>query len=316
MSSSNNTSLKKLKPGKTTAFFICVLVAAFLWLVRSLNTTYTQTVKIPVEFKNVPISKKPVGSLPDFVSVDIKASGLKLFFILLNQPFKKLEIDFNDLKTANRNYVLSPSGINLKRSLKFESDVKRISPDTLYFIENSGYQKSVPVKLVYNLKCTRGFGYKNPAINPAFVSVVGDSASIRNIDTIYTQPFMLDNLSESVDKQLTLLKPNDKVYLSATRATINIQVERLVEQDIVLPIAILNPPLNAKSIHVFPTRVKLKFTSLQNDFNPADTANFKAAIDVANSLGGKSRVFLSTQPGNVNVLSISPPEAEILIMKK
>jgi len=316
LSTSNNTSILKRKPGKTTAFFICILVATFLWLVKSLNTTYTKTVKIPVEFKNIPQNKKPLNPIPDYLNIDIKANGLKLFFILMNRPFKKMEVDFNNLKSSHRNYVISPTTINLKESLKFEAVVKHISPDTLYFMENSGYQKNVPVKVVCTLKCERGYGCKTPVVNPPFITIVGDSAAIKNVDTIYTQTFNLNNLNSGIEKNLAVLKPNDNVYLNLSKVNVSIKVEKLIEQTLLLPINILNAPLNAKSVHVFPSRVKIKFTSLQNDFNLADTINFKAAINGAGHNSGKIPVFMSMQPGNINILSIEPKDAELLIIKK
>jgi hypothetical protein len=315
LSTVNNTIIKK-KPGKTTAFFICVLVATFLWLVKSLNTNYNYTLKIPVEFKNIPQNKKPLNNIPEFLNVDIKVNGLKLFFILLNQPFKKMEIDFNNLKFINQNYILNPNNIDFKRSLKFESNIKQITPDTLYFIENNGYQKNVPVKVVGSIKCAKGYGYKSPVINPGFLTVLGDSNSIKNIDTIYTQTFVLNDLNSSIEKKLNVLKPNSNVYLNMSSVMVNIEVEKLIEQVLYLPINIINTPLNAKSVNVFPSRVKVKFTSLQNDFNQADTNNFKAVLNSLNVNLGKSPVYLSTQPGHVNILSIEPKEAEVLIIKK
>ena len=254
----------KIKPGKTTAFFICVLVAAFLWLVKSLNTTYTHTIKIPIEFKNLPQNKKPVYSIPENLNVAIKASGLKLFFILLNQPFNKLVVDFNNLKTVNRNYVITPLSVDFKSCLKFEANIKQINPDTLYFIETNGFQKNIPVKALVKIKCERGFGYKTPEIQPSIITITGDSAAINNIDTIYTQTIILNNLNESVEKKLDVLKPNDQVYLQSNYVSLNIKVEKLIDHSLVLPVTILNKPVSAKSAHVFPARVKiLSFLFLQ-----------------------------------------------------
>jgi hypothetical protein len=316
LSASNNTITKKGKPGKTTAFFICVLLASFLWLVKALNTSYTRTVRVPVEFRNIPQNTKPLNGIPEYLNVDIKASGLKLFFILMNQPFKKLEIDFNDLKPSRRNYVISSTNIQFKKSLKFETVVKQISPDTLYFVEKNGYQKTVPVKITGSVKCARGYGFATPVISPPFLTIVGDSAALRNVDTIYTQNIILENLKESVEKNLSVLKPADDVYLNDNKVRISIKVEKLMEHSLYLPLVVLNPPRDAKSVHVFPSGVRLKFTTLQNDFNVADSIHFRAAVNVAQSRGKKSPVFLSTQPGNVNILSIEPAEAEILIIRK
>jgi YbbR domain-containing protein len=304
------------KPGKTTAFFVCLLVAAFLWLVKSLNTIYTQNIKIPVEFRNIPQSKKPLQGIPDFLNIEVKASGLKLFLINMSQPFKKMEIDFNSLKTSRKNYVITASSIDLKNSIKFDAQIRQISPDTLYFMENSGFQKTVPVKAAYSIKCARGYGFKAPEINPAFISITGDSASLRRTDTIYTQSIIFNDLAEPVHKTLSLIKPSENIYLNMQKVNVDIKVEKLFEYYVDLPVNAVGVPSLAKSVHVFPARVKIKFTAMENEFNPSDTSNFKAAIDCSRLNGNKARIFLSTQPGNVNILSLEPDEAEVLIIKK
>lgn len=320
MSQSNSiNSNNKKKPGKTTAFFICLVVASVLWVVKSLNTTYNQHIKIPVVFKNIPQNKKPLQDIPTYLYVDIKATGLKLFFILMNQPFKTVEVDFNDLKSVNKqqNYILSPSTIPFRNSLKFEATIKQVSPDTIYFVEKSGYQKNVPVKVPLYIKCLPGFGSKTPDINPTFVTIIGDSASIRRIDTIYTQALYLNNLSVRTEKKIPLIKPDENVYYNANQISIIVDVDRLIEQTVSLPINVISYNLNAKSINVFPSRVRVKFTALQNNFNASDTSLFRASINSANfNASNKTPVFLSTQPGNVNIISIVPNEAEILIIKK
>lgn len=319
MSNSNSISHPKKKPGKTTAFFICLLVASFLWLVRNLNTVYSQQVKIPVVFKNIPQNKKPLQELPSCLYVDIKATGLKLFFILLNQPFKTVEVDFNDLKSANkqRSYILSATTIPFKSSLKFETTIKQINPDTLYFIEKSGYQKNVPVKVPLFIKCVPGYGYRTPEISPAFATIIGDSNAIKRIDTVYTQALYLNNLLQGTEKKLPLLKSDESVYYNINEVEVRVAVEKLVEHSVSLPLNIVSYNLNAMSINVYPSRVKVKFTALQNNFNLSDTILFRASVNAANfSPTNKTPVFLSTQPGNVNILSIEPPEAEILIIKK
>ncbi|MBA3665890.1 MAG: YbbR-like domain-containing protein [Bacteroidetes bacterium] len=312
-------SNNKKKPAKTTAFFICLLVAGFLWLIKSLNTIYYHQLKIPVTFKNIPQNKKPLQEIPSNLYVDIKASGLKLFFILLNQPFKTVEIDFNDLKTTNkqRNYILSPSTIAFKNTLKFETTIKQISPDTIYFIENSGYQKNVPVKVPLYVKCVPGYGFGTPDINPAFVTIIGDSNSIKRIDTIYTQALYLNNLSERAEKKIAIIKPDENVYYNINEINVRVEVDRLIEQTASLPINIISFNLSYKSINIYPSRVKVKFTALQNSFSPSDTALFRASVNSANfNSSNKTPVFLTTQPGNVNIISIEPREAEILIIKK
>jgi hypothetical protein len=310
---------KKRKPGKTKAFFICLLIAAFLWLVHSLNTVYTYTVRVPVNFVNLPVNKKPLMQLPEALYLDVKASGLKLALIMLNRPFKPMEIDFNKLKSVNRhqNYVLSSSNINFRKLLKFETNVKHVSPDTLYFSEKTGYQKIVPVKVPLFIKCREGYGFRKPVVNPNFITIWGDTSLIAGIDTIYTQPLTLNNLSQNVNSNIEYIKPDPEVYTSANSAHIFIEVARLVEQSINVPVTDIyfNP---RQVINIYPSAVKVRFTSLQNTFSDSDSTLFKAMIDSRklNKRTKKCAVFLSMVPGNVTIMDIEPREVEILIFKQ
>lgn len=318
MNSSNAAyAEKKRKPGKATAFFICIGIASMLWVLHALNTVYNYTLTVPVVFKNMPQNKKPLTTIPDVLSVEIKASGLKLLLVLASRPFKPIEIDINSLKSVNKqqNYILSAGPINFKNSFKFETQIKHISPDTLYFSEKNGYQKNVPVKIPLYVKCSQGYGSKTPLINPAFITVWGDTADINQIDTIYTQPLNLVNVNKNYNSKLVIIKPNANISLSDAEVAAVIEVDRLVEHTVTLPVSIINAQ-NFKQVNIFPSKVKIKFTSIQNTFNNADTVFFKASINPAKTnANNKCNVTLSTVPGNVNILNIVPNEVELLIIK-
>lgn len=312
-------SYEKKKPGKTKAFFICLAIASFLWIVHSLNSVYTYNLKIPVVFKNIPRNKKPLIQIPEMISVDLKASGLRLGLILLNQPFSPLELDFNTLKSVNRNqnYVLSSSRLDFKKVLRFETQIKHISPDTLYFSEKVGFQKNVPVKVPLYIKCEEGYGYKRPLISPAFVTIWGDTSLMDKVDTIYTQPFTLTKLNKSVSARLDLIRPSGDVYSGINEVNVSIEVDKLVEQRVFLTLSDVRS-FSQKQVQMFPSRVRVTFTSIQNVFNPEDTLLFRAMID-SDKLDLKTHkcpVFLSTVPGNVTVMEIQPKEVEVMIFRK
>jgi len=306
------------KPGKTKAFFICLLIASFLWLIHALNTVYTENFKVEVRFVNVPVQRQPFEPLPQRLSIDVKASGLKLGLLMLNKPFKKLEIDFNNLKALNRNqaYVLSGSQLNLNSIFKIETQVKHISPDTLYFKENTGFQKTVPVKVPMYIHYAAGYACLKPLVQPAFVTIWGDTLAVKNTDTIYTNALQMNEVKESFTKTLTLIKPQNNLYTGLNEVSVQVQVEKLVEQEIWIAIHSIHAGKNTP-LNIFPPRVKLRFTALQNNLELADTAHFKALIDEkkANKQNHKFQVFLGTVPNNITVMSIDPKEVEVLIFK-
>lgn len=309
----------KKKPGKAKAFFICLIISAFLWLVHSLNAVYTRNFKVPVSYRNIPQNKQPLNPLPEMLSVDVKASGLKLALIQLKRPFSALDVDFNQIKAPGRgqNYVLSSQSLNFKRIFGFEAQIRHISPDTLYFSEKTGFQKTVTIKVPMYLKCRQGFAARRPQISPAFTTIFGDTALIRNIDTIYTQPLQLNDLYQNVNTRVTLIKPGDGVYPGLSEASVSIEVDKLVEHQARIPITDIRSRNNGNNISVFPSHVTVRFTSSGNNFRSEDTALFRASINSEKMNRGTKKypVFLNMVPGHVTVLEIEPREVEVLILK-
>lgn len=318
MSPSENTysSLQK-KPGKAKAFFVCLAIASFLWLIHSLNTVYNYTLKVPVVFKNLPASKRPLSGLPNELSVDVKTSGLRLCLILLGRPFTPVEVDFNNLSAVNKNqnYILSSSGLNFKNSFGFETQIKHLRPDTLYFSEKTGLQKTVAVKVPLRVKCREGFGYLPPVIDPAFTNIWGDTALINEVDTIYTQPLNLTDVDQDISVTAAIIKPGKDIYTFINEVKVTVEAERLVEHSIRLPLSDL-ARYSGKRPAIFPSTVKVRFTCIQNTYSVSDSSQFRAMInsEKINPLTKKCPVFLTSAPPYVTIMSIEPREAEFLIL--
>ncbi|MCU0360604.1 MAG: CdaR family protein [Bacteroidia bacterium] len=314
----NKYALQSKKPGKTKAFFICLLIAVFLWFVHALNSLYFFSFKVPVEFRNMPVNKRPMVTLPSHITVDVKASGLKLALIQLNETQRPFVIDFNGLKSVSRdqNFILSTSQLNLNKRFRFETQILSINPDTLYFGEKTGFQKIVPVKVPLFVKCKEGYGYKRPLLQPAFITIWGDTNTIEKIDTLYTQALSLNNLSQNTQAQLQLIKPSTEVHTATNEVLVKLDVARLIQESITIPVHSLKSLPN-QQVRLFPSNVKVTFTSLQNSFSISDTVLFKALINIdkVNTTTNKCPVFLGSKPNQVTVLDIEPKEVELLILK-
>lgn len=267
-------------------------------------------------FKNLPLDKKPIKDIPEHLNIEINTSGLKLFFILLNQPFNTLEIDMNRLMTRNTNAAVKVSALELKNSLKFKTLIKQISPDTLYFTDKSGFRKNVPVKLISSITCKTGYGFSKPEVIPAFVVLTGDSSELKKTDTVYTELFSEKEVNKELNKDLRLINPTGNVYMSENKVQVHYSVQKLTEHSITASVSAVNLPEGAKNAYIFPSTIKIKYTTLQNEFEDEDSVLFKACIDAGKLKNNKGRIFLSTQPGNVTIISLQPEVAELILMKK
>ena len=124
------------------------------------------------------------------------------------------------------------------------------------------------------------------------------------------------NADQSISRNIELMKPNSNVFLSSNEANIFVEVDKLIEQTVRLPISDIHRQ-KAEKVNLFPSFVNVRFTSLQNSFNSVDTNLFKVLIDSdkINQRTKKCSVFLGSVPGNVTIMDIEPKEVELLILK-
>jgi hypothetical protein len=304
--------------GKLSAFLVCLVISAFLWLSHTLNRPYTYSLNIPVKFINLPANKTLLSELPSELRFDIKTSGLKLFFVLLNKPFTTITIDFNSLKGDNKSqtYAISSGNINLKTTTSFDIDIKKISPDTLYFAAKRGVNKNVPIRPIIFANADKGFVLSKPILNPAYITINGDSASLRNIDSISTVPLYLNQLKTNYSGKLNLVRPSENIYLNLNEVSVSITADKLLEKEIEVEVSAINYPSDLAP-KLFPAKVKIKYSSAKNDFNDITERNFKAVVNFSKQKKGLNKlpVELSILPTQAHILSIEPQEIEFLLIR-
>lgn len=306
----------KLMRGKLSAFLICLAISAFLWISHRLNQTYFYSINVPVKFVNLPANKALINELPDHLRFDIKTNGLKLFFVLLRRPFNEITIDFNKLKSDNKQqaYSISSGNIKLSETTKLNVDVKRISPDTLFFVSKTGITKNVAVKAIISANPEKGYVLSKPVISPAFITINGDSISVNGIDSISTAPLYLNQVNANYNGQLALLRPSENVFLNINEVNISIKADKLLEKQIEVPLTALGiaPSTVAK---LFPSKVKITYSAARNDFSEISSDDFKAVVNYSKHHNNKMMVELSTVPTQAKILSIEPTEVEFLLFK-
>ncbi len=308
---------KKNKPHKTTAFFICVCVAAFLWLIHNLNSSYVYTLKVPVRFVNLPALKLPSNPLPSQLSLTLKLSGLKLIFLKLQKTVKPITIDFNNLKSDARKQVYS-IGSNtelLKEALPIKSDVLQVYPDSLVLIEKKGRSKNIPVKALLNLKPSVGFTIVDKQITPPYITVYGDSVSLKKLDTLYTEPIDYTQMNRSVQVSLAVLNPDANLILSTNQIKVDVSVEKLLDHTVTLPIQMTNVPVGCVA-RCFPQQVKVQYTAPLSAQFPEK--GMLVSVNASKAVGRTQKIPLeiSVNSTHVRVLNLQPELVEVIILKK
>lgn len=309
---------KQLFSKKVFTFIICLCIASLLWVVHTLNLNYKYVLHIPVKFINLPANKLIVGDLPEKLDIEIKTSGLKLLFIIFNKNKSELLIDFNSLKTNAKSqaYSISNGNFNLSNSINFNVEILKIRPDTLFFNAANASARLIPVKL--NLKAEMRPGYSITSkilINPAYVSVTGDSLAISKLDTIHTIALTLKDIYKNFSSSILLKNNNANIHYNLKDVQVNFSVDRLTEATIKVPVQFDNT--TNEKIKLLPNVITIKYLVSMKDFDQINVNSFKVTVNY-NQIKEKQKtvtVELVRKPSEVKIISIEPSTISYLIYK-
>ncbi|MCA0428917.1 MAG: hypothetical protein LCH32_00280 [Bacteroidetes bacterium] len=308
----NSISNNINKPGKTKAFFICILFALAFWLIHDLGKIKTIQTHVKIEYKNIPPFLIPVAELPNKIVMQVNGSGLKL---LLNYLYlkKQITVDFNKITNLNHsNKIVLSKYLNNNTPYSLNLKILSVSPDTIYFAEPKGNQKNVIVKNNLNINCKPGYGIEIKEIIPKFITVYGSHNLLKSIDTVYTESVNLFDVDKSSTYNLNIIKISDSVYYSSNNLKVVTDVQRLVDKIVTLPLKIKDSK-QFRSVNIYPNTVQVKYTLMQNDEFSSDSALFNAEVLIGKEK--KHQVILTTKPSKAHVISIEPKMVELVLIK-
>ena len=321
MKSSNAiTRIRRLLLSKKVGtFLICLSIASLLWVVHALNRNYKYTIHVPVTFLNLPANKVIVGELPEVLDVEIKASGLKLLFISLKNKIDEVVIDFNLLKNNAKSqaYSISNGNFSLQTAINFDVEVVKIRPDTLFFSGNKGKTKLLPIKANLNVNCLPGYSITSKIIiNPAYVSVAGDSLDLAKMDTVYTYFLNLKDVNENFTSSVQLKKPYSSIIYNLKDVQLSFTVDKLTEATIKIPIQIMNND-GQENIKLLPNYVTIKYLVAMKEYESINTNSFKAIVDYQYIKEKRSTLYVEIirTPSEAKIIKTEPSSISYLIYK-
>jgi len=319
--------IRKFFPGRRLfSFFICVLIAAFLWLINALNRSYTRTLAIPVRFTHYPIEKHINNRLPAFIMADVRASGAKLMMLLMKKSLNEITIDVSDVihtrAKSNRAAVSTVSVIgNLSKLLNTDVELIKIKPDSIHFVFGKTFTKKVFVKPRVQVNYENGDGiYRNIKTIPQYVTVSSDSITLAKIDTLFTERIVLNDLNKNIEQTASIdlsEEIDDMAVLSQNQVILKINLDEFVQKTISLPVVVNNIPAGMLA-KTFPSSVQVTVSAPYNLFDSIVPSLFQAVADLSSpeKNTGKLPIKISGRNPNMRVTKCVPEKVEYILRKK
>jgi YbbR domain-containing protein len=312
-------SFIKLSEGerrRLSAFFTCLVLAAFAWLVTSLSKQYNYTVKRAVTYKNQPQKRAFHPLQADSLNITITGTGWQMLFSKMNDGDTTVTVDLQTLEKEN--YIVPSLQLKQIPDKDVQHDVVSIEPDTLYFDFSDRAEKRVPVRLIARIGYQRQFAQSNNAIvKPAYVTLTGPSSRIDKITEWNTDTLVTGDINETIRTKVNLQPGEGNMSMRPKFVDVVIPVDEFTEKTLQIPVKLINntEPYNVK---IFPQKVNVTFVTSLKRYAETDENFFEAESDLSLwKLKDYSTlpVKLTRIPPFCKIVSVDPPNIDFIIRK-
>jgi YbbR domain-containing protein len=190
--------------------FVALVLATLLWLTVAGEHVVERILRVPVEFRNIPVHLEVVGNPPDSVEVRLRGSSALLSRL---QPGEVVAMV--DLQLARPGSRLFPIRHEEVRS-PYGVQVAQVLPGTLGIELEKTAMRNVPVVAQLDGEPAPGFVIGTRTAEPAMVEIAGPESRVKKIANATTEPVSVDGARGNVrdvvavgliDASLRLTKP-------------------------------------------------------------------------------------------------------------
>lgn len=229
----------------TIGVLFCIGLAALTWLVGNLSQNASQLYKVKVDYKQTSTGDFVDPHTPTTIGVELEGVGFALFKYALSTP--TLTININELrKVGKERYVFTPSVLSMLNK-KYFPDVKILSihPDTLKIHQQKIQQRKIPVRLQFLFPLQEDYRIDTYQIFPDSVVVSGLEHQIDTLTGLYLELKGKEKATRSFSGSIPL-KSSSQLHYNTDKVSYSLQLIRVTEQSMQLPIQLLHQPLEVE----------------------------------------------------------------------
>ncbi|MEM7185377.1 MAG: hypothetical protein AAF466_01860 [Bacteroidota bacterium] len=308
---------KKYKTSKIRSFLFFLLLAMVFWVLTKFSEDQDGTVRGQLTYSDLPTSVSV--SKAGIEELDFEVHGNGFQFLSYNVRPPKINIDLSKFYQEGDSSVTVPSTeLDKLISGQLDAKVNSASLEDLIVPLDLLVTKKVPVKLDLRISYIEGFKPLHPpVIMPDSIEIAGPSAEVEALDSVLTEPLLMEQVSESVETSLQLSLPElSSVLVSEETIKVQIDIEEFTQKQISIPVALINAPSNS-TLKLIPENVVLSFDVPVSRFNAISAGDFRIECDFeANSSGENILVpKLTLVPEGLQHIEWNTKRIEYLIFK-
>ena len=289
---------------------VAIALAAVLWLTLAGEHVVERSLRVPLEFRNIPDALEIVGNAPDSVDVRLRGSSAVLSRVQPGEIFAA--IDLATARAGSRLFHIRADEVRAPYGV----DVAQVMPATLALELEKSARRKVPVVPAVEGDPEPGFVVGRVLADPPAVEIVGPESRVRQVSEATTEPVSVKDARTRVRDGVTIGVVDSSVRLvQAQSAQVTVEiwpapVERLVPE---VPVryrnlgAGLRANLSSQLVRVTVRGAKDALADLRAD-------SVEAFVDLAGLGSGRYNLRVQVEPSdNFGVVQIDPAAVLVVI---
>ena len=289
---------------------LAILLAALLWLTVSGEHIVERSLRVPLEFRNIPEALEIVGSAPDTVDVRLRGSSIVLSRL---QPGEIVAVlDLSTGRAGSRLFHIRNDEVRAP----FGVEVAQVVPSTLSLELEKSARRVVPVVPQVEGEPAPGFVVGRTTSDPATVEIVGPDSRVRQISEATTEPVSVKDAKTRIRDGVTIGVLDSSVHLAQPQnanVTVEIWPAPLEKKLADVPVRWRNLSAGLRA-QLSPQLVHVSVRGSQDALADVRGDSVQAFVDLAGLGSGRYNLRVQTDPSeSFGVVAIDPAVVSVTI---
>lgn len=313
-----NAEKGKIKKNYITFIFF-IIIAAFMWLINTLNKDYIAELSYDVKFINTNDKIIVVSKFPKQIIMTVKTDGFTILKNNLNLNPLPLIIDVNKTfkKSKNKLYFVTNSKRNIFKKINKNNNINIIDiyPDTIFADYTKNISKKFKIYPNVSYKLKQQYFISKIIISPDSLTVTGPKIILDTLSRVESEYLNIGTVDKNI-KQNLKIKSVKNLSFDIKRVNIKLVIKKFTESKIKIPIDIINLP-DSININLIPNNINISYNVALNDFKYVKANDFKIVFDYKkiNNNSSFSKIDLVKYPSYIKNIQVSPQQVKYIIYK-
>ena len=287
---------------------VSLMLAVLLWWLVAGQREAERSLRVPLEYRNVPDQIELLGAPVNLVDVRLRGSSVAL--AQLRGIDLVAVIDLRGARPGRRLFHLLPGDVVVPTGI----NVLQVSPPTLSLTFEGTAVRTVPVVPDIDDEPAAGYEVTRVSSDPPTVEVAGPASEVASVTEATTEPVSVRGATRQVLDTVTIGVPDSNVRLRNPRDAIvtveirPIAVERAVSQ---VPVELRHAKAGLRAT-AEPATVIVHVRGAASALSALHATDFGLYVDVAGLARGRYNLPVRFDPlQTVSIQRVEPPQLDV-----